>query len=444
MASRKVFDIIPPRESKEPVVPAKPAKKPEKPARQAFAEKLAPVPQPKQVVVEIASRSGPKLNLNRKAIWWPSLTVLAILAVGSAGYFLIKPKAELEIWPVKSPLAVKTQVFIDKNAVAGTGTILGEVKTYDCSSSREFPATGKTSVSTKAGGTIRVYNSYSTSPQTLIANTRFVSDGGKLFRTPQKIIIPGAHYEGGKLIPGEVDAYVEAGEAGGEYNIGPSTFSLPALAGTSRYTAFYAKSFGSMTGGSESNSILVSADDLANAEEVLTEAALSECKALLNNSLPVGEYVVEEDAVKSEVVKVEPLAEEGQAAEKFFLNVKTKATALVFKQSDLSEFAKTYIATKVPEGKQLNANSVVLSYLPQSVDLERGKIILAVEISAEVYPTIDENRIKEAVRSQTPDEMTVSLRQLPEVDRFQLRLWPFWVNRAPFETAGIAIKLRLD
>src|SRR3989344_5867123 len=108
------------------------------------------------------------------------------------------------------------------------------------------------------------------------------------------------------------------------------------------------------------------------------------------------------------------------------------------------DLAKTYIASKVPEGKQLDNGSVAINYLPKDVDLTKGKIVLSVDISAEIYQTIDENSIKEAARSQRPEEVTVSLKRFPEIDKFQLRLWPFWANKSPFEIEGIAVKLRLD
>lgn len=427
MPSRKVFDIIPPKEHKEIVPPAKPPKK------HVFSEKLAAVS--KTVILEKPPKI--QLRINKKKIWWPALTILAIVCLVGTSYFFIKPKAEIEIWPKKSPLAVKTQVVVGNN-------IAGETKIQECSSSQEFPATGVKSLSVKASGTIRVYNAYSTTPQTLIASTRFVSDGGKLFRTPQKIVIPGAHYEGSKLIPGELDAIVEAGEAGEEYNIGPATFSLPALAGTPRYTAFYAKSFSAMTGGSKVQKIQVTKEDLTGAQDSLAIIALADCQKTLQASLSPEERVVSEEALKSEITAVEPLAQEGQEVDKFTLNMKVKATALVFKESDLEDFAKSYILSKVPEGKQLADNSVAISYLTQDVDLSQSKIVLDAEISAEIYSAVDENSIKEAVRSQRLDEVAASFKQFSEINDSRVRLWPFWANKTPSETERITVKLRLD
>ncbi|MFH1575693.1 MAG: hypothetical protein ABIB55_01990 [Candidatus Nealsonbacteria bacterium] len=417
MPSKKVFDIIPPKESKGIISHINLQKK------QAFSGKLA--------LPKI------RLKINKEAIWWPCFTILALIFLAGAGYFLIKPKAEISIWPQTSPFVVKTQVVVGND-------IVGELKSQECSSSQEFTATGIKTLSAKSSGIIRVYNAYSTTPQTLIANTRFVSDGGKLFKIPQKIVIPGAHYEGSKLIPGELDTTVVAGEVGEEYNISPSTFSLPALAGTSRYTAFYARSFGSMAGGSKNQTTQVTEEDLSSAQESFSSIASDNCKKTLQDSLSPEEYIINEEAIESEILELNPLAKAGQEVDKFTLNIKVKAEALVFKKSDLENFAKTYIINKVPEDKRLDDNSVAVSYLIQDVDLDKDKIVLSVEVSAEIYPTVDENSIKEAVSGQRPDEVSASLKQFSEINDFQVRLWPFWVNKTPFDVECIIVKLRLD
>ena len=49
-----------------------------------------------------------------------------------------------------------------------------------------YSATGKKRMTEKAGGEITVYNEYSSSPQKIVANTRFLSKDGKLFKGNEK------------------------------------------------------------------------------------------------------------------------------------------------------------------------------------------------------------------------------------------------------------------
>lgn len=418
---RKVFDVIPPQESKEPV-PSTP-----------FLKKIDFVEKEDKAVKKSKG----------KPVWWIVLVVVLILLIWGAAYFLVEPKAEIEIWLVKTPLTLNTQVLgtLGQN---GTSTIPAELIRQEHSLSQEFPATGTKSKEVKAQGTIRVYNAYSTSPQIFVATTRFVSDDGKLFRTPKRVTIPGGHYEGGKLIPGEIDILVEAGEAGEEYNIGPSTFSIPGLAGTARYTTFYAKSFEPMTGGLKSDVIKVTQEDLDAAEETLRTKALAESKEVIENSLSLEEYIVMAEAIEGEIIEVNPLVQVGQEVDTFTLQIEAEARALVLKKEDVEVFVKDCLADKIPAGKILDENSLTISYTLQEVDLMTEKILLGLEASAEVYAEIDENSVKEAVGNKRPDELQMALRSFAEIERLQVRLWPFWINLVPAEFDKIDIKLRLD
>lgn len=446
MPNKKVFDIIPPKESGEPIGPVRvrqPSQKPEKPG---FFEKLNK--KKKTAAIKPVFPKPPRAKINfdfiKRIMWWPVLTVLGLVFIFGASYFLIKPKVEIDVWPVKTPLNLKTQVLVSASSQGAAGIVSGEIKTYEHLVTQDFPTTGVRANSTKASGKIVVYNAYSTSDQSLIADTRFVSDNGKLFRTPVRIVVPGAHYEGSKLIPGEIEITVVAGEAGEEYNIGPSTFSIPGLAGTPRYTAFYAKSFGSMTGGAEAETVMVTKKDIEGAEEILSSRALQEAKKALADSLSSENYIMEDDALTAEVSEVLTLAKEGQEVESFSVQAKAEATAIVFKKEELEKFAQSYVSENLPEGKLMDENSLAISYLPKSVDLKNGKILLDVEISAEIYPLINENAIKEAVKNKRSEEIPPALNQFSEIEKSQARLWPFWANRAPLETGSIAVKLRLD
>jgi len=237
---------------------------------------------------------------------------------------------------------------------------------------------------------------------------------------------------------------VEAGEAGEEYNIGPSTFSIPGLAGTARYTAFYAKSFEPMTGGLKTEVTEVTQEDLDEAEQALRTKALAESKQVIENSLSLEEYIVMAEAIEGEIIEVNPLAQVGQEVDSFTLQVKAEARALVLKKEDVEIFVKDLLADKIPTGKVLDENSLSISYLSQEVDLMADKILLGLEASAEVYALIDEDSIKEAVGNKRPDELQMALRSFAEIERLQVRLWPFWINLVPEEFDKINIKLRLD
>ena len=84
-------------------------------------------------------------------------------------------------------------------------------------------------VAQKSKGKITVYNEYGSSPQILIATTRFQSVEGLIFRTLKTISVPGARVENGKTIAGAIDVEVIADKAGQVYNVAPGKFTIPAF-----------------------------------------------------------------------------------------------------------------------------------------------------------------------------------------------------------------------
>jgi hypothetical protein len=132
-------------------------------------------------------------------------------------------------------------------ATAATGTLPYTVATTDLSDSDTVQGNGTTATQMKASGSITVYNDYSTASVKLIANTRFQTPAGLIFRTPNAIVIPGKTTSK----PGSVNVTVIADQAGPQYNIGPTArFTVPGLPSTSaEYAGVYAQSTGSMTGG---------------------------------------------------------------------------------------------------------------------------------------------------------------------------------------------------
>ncbi|GAI28904.1 unnamed protein product, partial [marine sediment metagenome] len=241
--AKKIFDILPPKEFEKKKVEEFPLEKEYQP-----------------------QFKKPEFKIKKSSFFIPFVLIL----IGIFCYLTLS-KAEIEIWPESEVLTFETKLTIDKtaeNVDFSNKVILGKIFEAEKTITEEFSSSGTVLKEKKAEGVIRVYNAYSTSPQVLIARTRFVSDGGKLFRTPTKITIPGGHYENGKFVPGYLDVQVKADQPGLEYNIDPSTFSIPGFAGTARYTKFYGKSFQAMTGGFSEEVPQVTQEDLDQAQKI--------------------------------------------------------------------------------------------------------------------------------------------------------------------------------
>jgi hypothetical protein len=151
---------------------------------------------------------------------------------------IILPKAEIVLTPKTEPIILNLEMTIDKNIQSSdtqTNKIPGQIISVQKEKEKEFDATGKKKIYEKARGIITVYNEWGSSSQILVASTRFLSKDGKLFRTVKTISVPGFKRIEGKDIPGTIDVEVVAAEAGEEYNIKPTAFTIPGFEGSSKY-----------------------------------------------------------------------------------------------------------------------------------------------------------------------------------------------------------------
>ncbi len=351
-------------------------------------------------------------------------------------------KAEIRIWPETELLSFEDEITVNSKATKpdfSENTIPGKTIEEEKEISQQFPATG--SVSKKAKGIIQVYNAYSTSSQVLVATTRFVSASGKLFRTPKKVTIPGGHYEKGKLVLGQIDIEVIADQPGEDYNIEPTTFSIPGFAGTAKFTFFYAKSFSNMTGGG--TVAQVTEKDLERAEKVL----LDSLEKAGNDSLlmKAGEgFILLDKALKQESQESSSSVEAGREAENFNYKVKIKSKVLVFKEQDLKDFAKNYISSQIEEDKKLHTESIETNYSAKKIDLESGKINLFLEFSGDIYSDIDVLSLKRALSNKLFDEAKILLENQLGITSFQIELYPFWLKRVPDNIDKISVDLIVD
>ncbi|MDO8435861.1 MAG: hypothetical protein Q7S82_00545 [bacterium] len=377
----------------------------------------------------------------------------AFLFLTFAASYLTLSAAKIEIWPKGEVVNFDAKLTVDKNkdkadfsAKIIPGQIIEEKKTI----SDTFFASGKIKKENKAEGIIRVYNANSVSAQVLLANTRFVSASGKLFKTPSRVTIPGAWYDKGKLIPGEVDVKVAADQPGLEYNIEPTTFSIPGFAGTEKYTKFYGKSFQQMSGGFSEEIIQITEADLRKAEDILTKKAKEEAEAALKNDLKKKEG--------SEGINLESLASGiqtevgekftsgsiGAEMEKFEYKIGVKSSVLVFQKDDLVKFAKEFILSQIAQDKKINEDSLKINFTPDLNNASLSKINLALAISAKIYSDIDILFLKKVLQGKTQSETKAFLENQSGVVKVKVEFWPFWVKRAPEAEQKIKIKLNLD
>lgn len=434
--AKKIFDILPPKEAEEIGVVKK--------TREPKKEKVL---LPLGVNEKEANSEESDYDLLEKIPFRPGpiLLILALISLGALAYFYLA-KALIIVYPITELSSLETNMIVDRGISSRSDSAIpGKIYTVEKVISKEFFASGTTLKESKAEGTVRIYNSYSTSSQSLVANTRLISTEGKLFRMKKGATIPGGRYEGQELIPGFIDVEVRADQSGEEFNIKSSTFSIPGFAGTPRYTYFYGKSFQAMTGGFKKEVDQVVQKDLDDAQEALEQQAITECLAELKGKIASEpDLILLDKAIQTKIIDTSFSAIAKQETEKFTATAKAKSVALVFSSQDEKDFAIDFVSSQIPEGKELDQPNLSVERSFNKIDLELGKIIFSLNIRAKIYSDIDLSALRQALGGKSLEEARVYLENYPQINKSSVSLWPFWVKKVPQKEDRVKIELWLD
>jgi hypothetical protein len=433
---RKVLDILPPEKSSNPRPQIKEVKE------AAILTKPQNQNKVSDPISEETEHKVKKNSFKRFLVFFIIFVVLFFLA----SQFLFA-NAEIKIWPETEVVNLEEKITIstETNDISLDSSIVpGKLFTANQTALKTFQATGKATKEVKAQGTIRIYNNYSTSPQTLVATTRLISADGKLFRTTEKVVVPGAILVNGKLQPSYIDAKVAADQAGESYNVEPTKFSIPGFVGTAKYTAFYGESLEKMTGGYLGETPQVTQEDLDNADKDVTEKALAEGETSLKNKIS-SEFSIIREAISSEILEATSSAKAGAEVSSFSYQVKVTVKTIAYKSSDFFSLLGQDIVFKKSEGKSLQEESLTNSE-PElfSMDMDNGKIIVKTEVSAKIYSSVDESQIKESLKGSSLVKAKEFLSDQSGITKVQIKSWPFWTDSIPEDSERIKLNLILD
>jgi len=360
--------------------------------------------------------------------------IVAIIISGAAAYVFL-PKASILIFTKNKTQTIDSQ--IDGNITAGAVDLEKEIipaKVVAVSSdiSREYDTSGtKNSSSQKARGTITIYNEFSSSPQPLVATTRFESTDKKIFRLVSGVTVPGMEKVGTETKPGAIEAEVIADESGDGYNIGATSFSIPGFqsSGNEKYTKIYAKSFKAMTGGGQGNQTVKAITD-ADINSAKTKVA-QELRPLMDQKLKeaAGDgYILLDDAVSIDESSYMLSKSPGDIADSFSITVKMKASAIVFKEKDIKSIIAGLLAKKGEEDMAVAEDSIDLEFGKADANIKDGTIIIRVHGKGNIVPDIDLVKLKQDVLGKSEDELRPYLSAYSDIERVEVSYWPSFIS----------------
>jgi len=367
----------------------------------------------------------------RQRSHFPYLTfvVIALIIAVSVGALFYFSSAKVEVTPNTVSAAVQSSF----TATQSTGSLPFEIITAQKTASQSVTGSGTKTVNSSASGNITIYNTQ-TQTQRLIANTRFATAAGLIFRIHSAVAVPG----GSSSKPGSVVVKVYADQVGNSYNVAPTSFTIPGFAGTPQASQVYARSSAAMTGGSSGSVPVVDAATEAKARSALMAALGPDLTASIQAQIPSGYVLVSGAATTTyQALASTPSGTTGM------VDVKEQGTitAIVFPNAALAEAIASSVAGLGYQGEPLTLTSTSnLTLTTTSIpDPNTTSFSFTLSGTAPLMYTIDSARVAAAVAGETRSAAEVALTNYPEVKRAVIILRPFWRQTFPQDPSSISV-----
>lgn len=384
------------------------------------------------------NNSTPAHKESRIGLWASLALFIVAFGFGISALFV---SAEVTVSPKTQVIPVNTALSAQKDRP--NGEFGYQVVSISASVEKSVAAGAVQKVDKKSTGTIIVYNNATEAPQKLIANTRFESADGKVFRIASAITIPGRKTESGKTVPGSVEATVTADQPGESYNLGLVDFTVPGLKGDPRYTTVYARSKTPMTGGFSGNMKVVDAALQQSTQKALEAELKEKLKNDITSQIPVN-FILFNDALSYQIDSISQKA--GNNDSEATLELKGTANALIFDQALLS---KSIIDAIQPSLSSSGQNLFVTNLKDLSFILTGTSIIsqnattpvtFTLTGDAQIEWLYDESQLKnDLLGIKKSDLSSVLQAKYPSIDSARVKIRPVWKRSFPIDPEKVTI-----
>ena len=288
-----------------------------------------------------------------------------------------------------------------------------------------------------------VYNNASDEPQKLIANTRFETADGKVFRIANPISIPGRKTENGKKVPGSVEVLVTADQAGESYNMDVVEFTVPGLKGDPRFTTIYARSKTPMTGGFSGEMKVVDPALEKTTRTELENSLKTKLKSDILSQIPVN-FILFDDGIS---YTTDALSQKNtDKADEVSLELKGSAHAVIFDKALLSKaILDMYADSIAAEGQTLSITnlqdlSFVLTGNTKISQSLTTPITFTVTGDAQVEWLFDESMLKnDLLGIKKTDVSSLLQAKYPSIESARVKIRPLWKRSFPVDESEVTI-----
>lgn len=363
---------------------------------------------------------------------FPLITLIVVVLVVSVslGVLFYFSSSKVEVTPSTVSAAVQSSF----TATRKDGNLPFEIITAQKIASQSVKSNGTKTVKSSASGTITIYN-IQTKPQKLIANTRFATTAGLIFRIHTAVTIPA----GTSSKPGSVTTKIYADQEGSSYNIDPSSFTIPGFVGTPQATQVYGRSTSAMSGGASGAVPGVDVALESQTRSALIAALTPDLTASLKSQIPTG-YILLPGAATTTYKSLVPTP--SSTAGQVDVREQGTISAIVFPNAALAAAIAASVSGIDYRGEPvtlMSTDNLLLTAGSDVLDAQASSYAFTLSGTFSLVYGIDPARIAAAIAGKTSSAAEVALSSYPEVKRAIILLRPFWRQTFPQDPASISV-----
>lgn len=430
-------DILPPEGEQRKTPPPTPPQQPEPAAgersiRNINIARRAPSPAAERSAFMPPMRSSFFASYKLWLIAAVALVVLALL-----GLFALRKTTVTVVPRTHTIVFDNTAPFTAYPAEsAASGTLPYEVQTFTFEDSEVVPSSGTQHVETKASGSITVYNNATAAPFKLLANTRFETPEGLIYKSPSEVVIPGKKGS----TPGQVSITVVADQVGEKYNVGPvAKFTLPGLKGGDTFATIYASSNAAFSGGFAGEQPQTAPGALEGATAQIRSRLEAKVRDAIAN---IGaDKTALSDLARTSYADL-PNAPEGTG------NVRIRQQATV----QVPVFSTPVLAANLAQSVSADAAKGGVQLIPQagfaaqyadvaSTTLGADPIAFTLSGTAQLVWQVDKEALAGALAGHDQGAFETIIGGFPFVQEAKARIEPFWSSSFPKDPSKIVVSV---
>lgn len=347
-----------------------------------------------------------------------ALFLLPVLLIGGfIAAWMYLPKADITIYISPKNLQESEVITLDRNvSTPSTSDLVFPARAVEVevSSEKSVSTTGTKTVGEKAKGKVTIRNG-TASEEDFDAGTVLTSSDGRKYVLDEDVTVPEAE---SPTTPGSVTVGATAGDIGEEYNLAADESLSVANFPKSEIDAIVEEEF---TGGTSEEIQAVAESDRKGLLDNLTSELEDKGIAELQSQAVNARFV--RDAVSFEVIDQSFSAAVGEETDSVSLTMTMKVSGIVLPEDQINELSQLILQSQVPEGFSLRSEQVEADF--ELVDeIDEGVWEFEVNLSANLLPSVDIDKIKSDVAGKQPPAVQDYLSKIPGYVRSVITVSP--------------------